>query len=289
MGFPRAPFQTLMGSGQNDCAVSGKKTRPITESLCAPNLAALTTHALHVQTSPLSIQDITENLYAVMPSFFDGGADVMIVARRADITFLIPAGQNRWSDNPDTSLGLAKQNAELAIEKNPTEPFARLVAAWTAMFERDLDRAKSEADNTLALNPNSSGAYVILGHIETLSGRPLEAIPALERAIRLDPAFRAQHLHFLGMAYLLAGKYETAAALLKELVILMPGTDFGRVILASALGHLGDGDEARRIWKELIEINPKYSFTEHFARQPFKNEEDVRRIAEGLAKAGLTI
>ena len=61
------------------------------------------------------------------------------------------------------------------------------------MFE-DLDRAKSEADNTLALNPNSSGAYVILGHIETLSGRPLKAIPAIERAMRLDPAFRAQHL-----------------------------------------------------------------------------------------------
>jgi adenylate cyclase len=38
--------------------------------------------------------------------------------------------QNRWSDNPNTSLGLAKQNAVLAIEKNPNEPFARLVAAW---------------------------------------------------------------------------------------------------------------------------------------------------------------
>ena len=99
--------------------------------------------------------------------------------------------QNRWSNNPDTSLPLAKQNAELAIEKNPNEPFARLVAAWAAIFE-DLDRAKSEADKTLALNSNSSGAYVVLGHIETLSGRPLEAIPAIERAMRLDPAFRAQ-------------------------------------------------------------------------------------------------
>jgi adenylate cyclase len=196
--------------------------------------------------------------------------------------------QNRWSDNPDTSLRLAKQNAELAIEKNPNEPFARLVAAWAAMFE-DLDRAKSEADNTLALNPNSAGAYVVLGHIETLSGRPLEAIPAIERAMRLDPAFRAQHLHFLGMAYLLAGKYETAAALLKERVNLMPGTDFGRVLLASALGHLGDGEEARRIWRELKEINPRYSFSEHFARQLFKNEKDVRRIADGLANAELTI
>jgi adenylate cyclase len=196
--------------------------------------------------------------------------------------------QNRWSDNPDASLGLAKQNADLAIEKNPKEPFARLVAAWAAMFD-DLDRAKSEVDSTLALNPNSSGAYVILGHIETLSGQPLEAIPALERAMRLDPAFRAQHLHFLGMAYLLAGKYETAAALLKERVNLMPGTDFGRVLLASALGHLGDGEEARRIWRELKEINPRYSFSEHFARQLFRNEKDVRRIADGLANAELTI
>ena len=69
----------------------------------------------------------------------------------------------------------------------------------------------------------------------------------------------------------------------------MPGTDFGRVLLASALGHLGDGEEARRIWRELKEINPRYSFSEHFARQLFKNEKDVRRIADGLGKAGLTI
>ena len=146
--------------------------------------------------------------------------------------------QNRWSDNPDLSLGLAKHNAEQAIEKNSNDPFARLAASWTAILEKDLDRAKSEADIALSLNPNYSGAYLILGHIQTLSGRPLEAIPALERATRLDPAFRSTHLHFLGMAYLLAGKYETAAALLRERILLMPGTDFSRVLLASSLGHL---------------------------------------------------
>jgi adenylate cyclase len=196
--------------------------------------------------------------------------------------------QNRWSDHPDNSLQLAKHNAELAIEKDLNEPFARQVASWAAMFEKDLDRAKSEADVALSLNPNFSGAYAILGSIHIYSGRALEAIPVLERATRLDPALRPGHLHFLGMAYLLAGKYETAAAVLRERILLVPGTDFSRVLLASALGHLGDGDEARRIWKELKEINPKYSFSEHFARQPFKKEEDVRRIAEGLAKAGLS-
>ena len=196
--------------------------------------------------------------------------------------------QNRWSDDPDNSLQLAKHNAEQAIEKDPKEPFARQVACWAAMFDKDLGRAKSEADVALSLNPNSSGAYASLGSIHTYSGRPLEAIPALERATRLDPAFRPGHLHFLGMAYLLAGKYETAAALLRERILLVPGTDFSRVLLASALGHLGAVDEARRIWQELNEINPKYSFSEHFARQPFKNEEDIQRVAEGLAKAGLS-
>ena len=196
--------------------------------------------------------------------------------------------QNRWSDNPDVSLRLAKHNAEQAIEKNPKEPLARLVATWAAIFEKDLDRAKSEVDIALSLNPNFASAYASLGSICSYAGQPLEAIPMLERATRLDPAFRRQHLHFLGMAYLLAGKYETAAALLRERILLMPETDFSRVLLASALGHLGDGDEARRIWNELKEINPKYSFSEHFARQPFQKGEDVRRIAEGLAKAGLS-
>ena len=125
--------------------------------------------------------------------------------------------QNRWSDDPDNSLQLAKYNAEQAIEKDPNEPFARLVASWSAMFEKDLDRAKSEADIALSFNPNFSGAYASLGNIHTYSGRPLEAILALERATRLDPAFRPGHLHFLGMSYLLAAKYETAAALLKPL------------------------------------------------------------------------
>ena len=197
--------------------------------------------------------------------------------------------QNRWSDNPDNSLQLAKHNAEQAIEKDPNEPFARLVASWAAMFEKDLDRAKSEVDIALSLNPNFSGAYASLGSIHTYSGRPLEAILALEHATRLDPAFRSGHLHFLSMAYLLAGKYDTAVALLKERIRLIPGTDFSRVLLASALGHLHEVDEAHRIRQELKEINPKYSFNEHFGRQPFKREEDVQQIAEGLAKAGLSI
>jgi adenylate cyclase len=195
--------------------------------------------------------------------------------------------QNRWGDDPDGSLPLAKQCAQQAIEKDANEPLARCVAGLAALFERDLDRARHEINQALSLNPNLALAHSLLGSIRIYSGQPLDAIPEIEHAMRLDPAFSPQFVHFLGMAYLLAGKYETAAALLRQRISLTPETDFSRVIIASALGHLGELDEARRFWRELKQINPNYLFTEHVGRQPFKKQEDIQRIADGLAKAGL--
>ena len=116
-----------------------------------------------------------------------------------------------------------------------------------------------------------------------LCGVTCVAVIASEAAFWLDETSANADVEIFN-----AGKYETAAALLRDRILLVPGTDFSRVLLASALGHLGEGDEARRIWQELEQINPKYSFSEHFARQPFKKKEDVQRIAEGLAKAGLS-
>jgi adenylate cyclase len=159
--------------------------------------------------------------------------------------------QNRWSGNSDDSLRLASHNVDRAIEKDPNESLARVTASMAAMLGQDFERAKSEADLALVFNPNSAEAYACLGNICTFSGRPLDAIPLIERAILLDPVYDQQYLHLLGVANLLAGKYETAAAALRQRIMLVPGTDFSRAVLASALGHLGDLDEARRIWGEL--------------------------------------
>jgi adenylate cyclase len=195
--------------------------------------------------------------------------------------------QNRWTEDPDGSLPIAKEYARQAIEKDPNEPLARCVSALAASYEKDLDRAKTEIDAALALNPSLALAHNLRGTIRTFAGQPLEAIPEIEQAMRLDPAASAQFLHFLGLAYLMAGKYETAAVLLRQRIILVPNTDFSRAILTSALGHLGEIDDARRVWGELKAINPNYSFAAHVGRQPFKRKEDVERIAEGLNKAGV--
>jgi adenylate cyclase len=195
--------------------------------------------------------------------------------------------QNRWTEDPDGSLPIAKEYARQAIEKDPKEPLAHCVTAWCASLEKDPDRAATEIDIALSLNPNLALAHSLRGTVRTYAGQPLEAIPEIEQAMRLDPALNSQFLHFLGMAYLLSEKYEAAAALLRQRILLVPRTDFSRALLASALGHLGEFEEARRVWGELKEINPKYVFAEHVGRQPFKREEDVQRITDGLRKASL--
>jgi hypothetical protein len=45
-------------------------------------------------------------------------------------------------------------------------------------------------------NPNFALAYSNLGSIHVYSGEPLAGITAIERAMRMDPAWSQQYLHF---------------------------------------------------------------------------------------------
>ncbi len=194
--------------------------------------------------------------------------------------------QNHWTGAPD-SFERAVHFAELAVEKGPNVPYARFIAAVTAIWSRDLERAKRESEVALSLNPNYAMAFGTLGLVEIYSGNPLAAIPLAEQAMRLDPGFVHQTLHFLGTAYLVAGKYETAAATFRERIRLSPKTDLSRGLLVSALGHLGEIEEAQRVWADVRALSPNYSFAGHLARLPFTDPAIAERIREGFARAGL--
>ena len=192
---------------------------------------------------------------------------------------------NRFTGSPD-ALDVAEHFATIAVEKGPTVPFPHWVLAAVVLWKKKFDVVKRETEIALALNPNYALAWNTRGNAEAYSGHPLAAIPYFERAMRLDPAFTQQYTHFLGSAYLVAGRYEAAAASFRERIRLVPETDLSRGLLISALGHLGQIDEARRVWSELRQLNPKYSFAGHLSRLPF-SPADADRIKEGIAKAGL--
>ncbi|HYM32285.1 MAG TPA: adenylate/guanylate cyclase domain-containing protein [Candidatus Cybelea sp.] len=195
--------------------------------------------------------------------------------------------QFHWTDDWSQSLEKAERYIALALQRSPQVAFVHYVASVVYLWKKDLDRSAAEADAALNLNPNYAQAYNSRGIVNIYGGQPLAAVPHIEQAIRLDPALKQLYLHFLGSAYLVAGKFEAAVALFKERIQLAPKTDLSRAFLAVALGHLGETEEAGRVWRELMEINPKYSFTEHVGRLPFRDPADVDRLAAGLGKAGI--
>ena len=195
--------------------------------------------------------------------------------------------QNRWSDDPELSLREAERFADIAIVKDDKNPFAHQVASMAAMNRKDYRRWSDESERALALYPNYAPAIMGKGILHIYTGEPMQAVPYIERAMRLDPTIPSQYLHFLGTAYLVAGDYEAAAKMFRDRIAANPHTDLSRGLLASALGHLGKAEEARRVWQELKDINPRYSLPDHIGRLPFKDAADAERIAAGVRKAGL--
>lgn len=195
---------------------------------------------------------------------------------------------NRWTADPERSLIEARQLGDRMIELAPDNAGGHFESAITAMFARDFDRFRREAAIVVALNPDAEVASNLQGQVCLVNEVPLEAIPYFERAMRLNPSLGTTllHLQLLGMAYFYGGRFETAAALFRERILLMPDTDWSRGYLASTLGHLGKFEEARQVWAELMAINPSYTMTERLSRSAVQARQIVM-VLDGARKAGL--
>ena len=197
---------------------------------------------------------------------------------------------NRWTEHPDRSLREAESLGQRMVELAPNHAGAHFVVALTAMFARDFSRFRREAEAVIALNPDAGIASDMQGHLCLVNEVPLEAIPHFERYMRLDPSLGRTLvcLQFLGRAYFYGGRYETAAALFRERILLMPETDASRGYLAAALGHLGKFEEARRVWAELMAINPNYVMVERLNRTAVQPRQ-IELVLDGARKAGLPV
>lgn len=197
---------------------------------------------------------------------------------------------NGWTDDSARSLDEAQRLGDRMVELAPDHAGGHFVLALAAMNARDFDRFRREAAIVVALNPDAEIASDVQGHLCLVNDVPLEAVPHFERCMRLDPSLSRTLLclQFLGRAYFYAGRYETAAALFRERIILMPHTDASRGYLASALGHLGKIEEARQVWAELMAINPKYEMAQRLNRTAVQPRQ-IEMVLDGARRAGLAV
>jgi adenylate cyclase len=194
---------------------------------------------------------------------------------------------NGWNDAGPERVEQAQALARKAYDADPTDAFSCNALAISLMWLRRLDEAEPLARRAVELDPNFSQGYGGLGNALHFAGKHEEAIAAYEQALRLDPEFNIW-MHALGRAEFTLERYAEAEATFKRRLIHMPYSDVTRAYLASLYGHTGRIDEARRVWRELTEINPRYTPELTLRILPYKDRAPLDQFIEGLRKAGLT-
>ncbi len=195
---------------------------------------------------------------------------------------------NGWSgDAPEVVAARADDLADRAVAIDPTEPLAQVAIGVAARWRGDYARAARAVEEARSRSPDAGLVLFSSADIALGAGRPRDAMGFLERAIRLDPGWSHQHLQFLGQAHFLMGNFETALVIFRERLHLVRDTDIGRAWLAATLGQLGETEEARAVWAELLTLKPDFRLAPRLARFRYARPEDPALVLAGLEKAGL--
>ncbi len=192
------------------------------------------------------------------------------------------------SESPRESLQRAIELGKKAIALDDSNSSVHANITFPYIYLREFDKAISEAEKAISLSPNSATAYWALGTALSLSGRPQEAIPMLQKSLRLSPIpVHSQVLGILAGAYSWLGQHEEAIATYKK-VLQFYGPDhlIAHVGLAIMYAFLDREKEARAEGAEVLRIDPKFSWERFIKGLPY-DQSRKDRIADALRKAGL--
>jgi adenylate cyclase len=185
---------------------------------------------------------------------------------------------------------LAEAEARIALQLDPYGAFSHAAMAWILTCRDDPEAALEEAEVAIALNPNDAHGHMIKGRVLVFTGRRAEGRNVLATALRLDPrgpTAIAAMIHSV-IAYYLEGDYSAAVTVARRVMHAFPVSPRPHLLLAAALGQLGQLDEARLALAKAT--NPPSSSYFDFitrSRPPhYHLAGDHAHLLEGLRKAG---
>ncbi len=185
----------------------------------------------------------------------------------------------------------ARHKAEQYLEqakRNPT-PLAHQIESQMSWNFRQFDKAISEAERAVELDPNDPEGHLAMAWALIFAGRAEAAIASAENGVQLDPYFPGSYLFALGTAQLMLDRYSEAETTLKRAFGLNPEDMNILAPLTVAYARLGRQEDARAALQKYTDFWILYAprIETHMDWWSFKREADIRRFGEGLVKAGL--
>jgi len=191
--------------------------------------------------------------------------------------------------NPREALerGMKLVEKAVALDDSLAHPHV-ILSKYYVILNKDHEKGIAEAERAVTLEPNSVDAFMQLGVNIAWAGRPAEAIPILQKALRLSPIPPHLCLHAFAMCILSTGQFEESIALFRRIVQKEPNQLTSQLGLVLALMAAGKEDEARAEAEKVLRIDPQFSLERYARTLDYHKDRSVPdRMIKAWRKAGL--
>lgn len=190
---------------------------------------------------------------------------------------------------PRESLEKAMEMAHKALAMDDSNPDAHGLLSVIYCQRREYEKGIAEGERAVALDPNGTFANEHYGQSLFHAGRFKEAIPILQKTIRLNPLGSSNSFSSMGFIYTMTGQPEKAVSAFKQANLRSP--DFLPVHVGLAYNYIALGRE-KDAWAEAAEvrrINPKFTLDNYSKgiASYFPDQSSLDSFISQLRKAGL--
>jgi TolB-like protein len=192
------------------------------------------------------------------------------------------------TESPRETLEKAIELAQKALAMDDSIAGAHgLLCLLYIHYKREYDKAIAEGEQAVALNPGETTALDNYATSLSLAGRPEEAIPIFQKAIRINPFGPSFLYQDFGHALRTTGRFEEAVSAYKKAIQIAPDNISAHLGLVATYSMMGREKEARAEAAEVLRINPKFSLDYKAKTLPYKDQSVTDRYVAALRKAGL--
>ncbi len=182
------------------------------------------------------------------------------------------------------SLNEAIVLARKALSIDDADAWSHRAIGYAYMMGGQHELAGIHLDRAVALNPTDARITSVHALWLAFAGKGDEAARCLDADLRRDPFPPAWFWNFRGIALFQARRYEEAIEALSRLTKPQPWDYY---FLAASYAHLGLINQARACGAEILQARPGFSLEQMEIVEPFQDPADLKRLLDGLRKAGV--
>jgi adenylate cyclase len=193
-------------------------------------------------------------------------------------------------DNPPVPQKEIVTQAIKAVQLDPADARAHMVAAFAYFFTKQLDLFEYEAQQAMALAPYDAELQAMMGSLIANMGQWQRGVAIVKRANALNSdAAQGWYQSTMYINDYLNGDYKGALELIKQSPDFQSGVEYAYLDYIWICGQLGLKKEALEKWRDVLKQDSSASiktFEDWYHLWNFR-DEDIGKLMDGVYKSGV--